>query len=143
MVSLTGVAQTYTSISHGNWNSNTTWSTDGGLTACGCTPSENVSSFDVVVNHNLNLTGDITISGGSTITVAAVGGLTNSGISIYVEEGQLLANGAIEVKEFVVEADGDAIMNGSFTAHDKFWVNGHTALNGPSTITNANLDSTF
>lgn len=69
-------AVTYTSINAGTWNNTTNvWSLDG-VTPCGCTPGSISGGNDIVVNHLITLSYNLSFSAGSTILVNPTGSLT-------------------------------------------------------------------
>jgi len=58
-------AITYTSINPGAWNDVVSvWSTNGGASACGCTPGPNSGANTILVNHVLTVPYNIDINGG-------------------------------------------------------------------------------
>ncbi len=69
------MAATYTTMASGNWNDPSIWSTDGGITSCGCVPSVPTAGDDIFVYHNVTMTTHLGVSGGSYIYVDAAGSL--------------------------------------------------------------------
>jgi hypothetical protein len=65
---------TYTSINAGNWNDVVNvWSTNGGVTPCGCNPGPTSSGNDIIINDAITMNFAVTINGGSNISVLASG----------------------------------------------------------------------
>lgn len=103
---------------------NISWSTDGGVSSCGCTPTKN---DDIIVNHEINLTGPFQIKGTLTINsggklnivnsstgdleISSTGTLTiKSGGVLEVQNDFDIRNGAM----VVVETGGIITVGGDF-----------------------------
>ena len=72
-------AITYTTLTNGAWNDVTTvWSTDGGFTACGCTPGAASAGNDININHNITTSYNLIFNGGSLISVNPSGTLSGA-----------------------------------------------------------------
>jgi hypothetical protein len=70
-------AITYTTMNSGDWNNTVNvWSTDGGITPCGCAPATTLAGDDVTINHTITMTGNVIVNGGSQFRVN-VGGQLN------------------------------------------------------------------
>ena len=68
------ISQTYITINSGNWNDVTNvWSTDGGLTPCGCNPGAVSGGSDISIQHQITTTFALTINGGSVFTILPTG----------------------------------------------------------------------
>jgi hypothetical protein len=64
-------------MNNGSWNDvATVWSADGGITPCGCSPGAISAGNDILINHDINSSFNITINGGSVFTVSLGANLT-------------------------------------------------------------------
>lgn len=66
-------ATEYVTINDGNWSDPTIWSTDGGSTNCGCTPSSPTGGDNITINHDVTSTLHLTLTSGSVFTVNSSG----------------------------------------------------------------------
>lgn len=79
-----GWSATYQTIANGSWGDPAIWSTDGGVTSCGCVPPNPLVGEQVYVYHDVNMSQHIGIAGGSYLYVApAASLLPSAGGTIY------------------------------------------------------------
>ncbi len=67
---------TYTTLGNAAWNVNGNWSTDGGVTDCGCNPAGQSGSI-VNINHHVDVFGVGDIGANNTINLATAGSRLN------------------------------------------------------------------
>jgi len=132
-------AVTYYTISNGDWNNTSVWSTDG-ITACWCAPSDDIDGFDAVIRHTIDMTSDITIKSGYSLTINVNAVLTGDH-ELVVKNGDLNANGTISVKQVKVETDGRATFNGPVTTSDDVSIKGLATLNANITLNRGDFKS--
>ncbi len=120
-----GWSTTYTTINDGDWNNKTNvWSTNG-LTSCGCSPTNNLNGDSVVVRNYINLTGHLTIDGGSLITIESGGSLANQAMRLQIRNGKLISYGLLSVNELLIRVNGSAyIYSGVLNVLNKIEVAG-------------------
>ena len=69
----------YVTMTSGTWEDVVSvWSTDGGVTPCGCSPGATSSGNNITVNHALTVSTNLTFNGGSTVISNAGGTLTGA-----------------------------------------------------------------
>jgi len=122
---------------------NISWSTDGGVSSCGCTP---IKSDDIIVNHEIDLTGPFEIKASLTINnggklniingttgdleVSSTGTVTiNSGGTLEVQRDLDIRNGAM----FMVNNGGVVTVGNDFSNFnnsDDVTINGSLAVSG-------------
>ena len=103
----------------GNWNDViNVWSTDGGVTPCGCNPGATSSGDDIVINNAITMNFTVTIDGGSNMTVLASGKI-NGGQDLTISTGtvdlygpatfgfMIVTNGTISLYTGVVMNSGN------------------------------------
>lgn len=75
LLSVNAKAITYTTMNNGTWNDIVNvWSTDGGVTPCGCTPGTPIGLNNIVVNHSVTATTNLVFNAG-TVTVNPSGAI--------------------------------------------------------------------
>lgn len=112
-------AITYTTMNPGNWNDViNVWSTDGGVTPCGCNPGATTSGDDIVINNAITMNFAVTINGGSNMLVLASGKI-NGGQDLTISSGtvdlfgpatfgfMIVTNGTISLYTGVVMNSGN------------------------------------
>lgn len=130
----------YSTLADGNWNNGSNvWSVNGS-TPCNCAPGMGVNTFEVVVNHDIVLTGNIAISAGKKVTVSAGASLSSSSKKITVTNGELNAAGVVDVDEIDIKTQGSATFLGPVTAASKFQVSGFARFDSLVTVTSANME---
>ncbi len=99
-------AQTYTSVTNGNWTSPTTWTPTGVPT-----PGNNVViNHDVILNTDFgNITGTITINNGASLTEDI------AGRNFMINGGRLFIDGTMDISNFSLQA-GLLEITGTFNA---------------------------
>jgi len=104
-------AATYTSIANGTWDDVlSVWSTDGGATACLCTPGAFSAGNDINVNHNITATYKININGGTVFTVSPGASLTGGqNFSTWNSTVHFFGNG--NFNKFNLEVGGAGTIN--------------------------------
>lgn len=142
MFSLTGIfGQTYTTLTSGDWNNTTNvWSTNG-LEPCNCAPNETINGFDVIINHNINLTRDITMKGADSLIVRSGAQMSNSSYNLTVNMGFVYSepSGPITIKDLDVRNDGEVYLNGGITASGKWHIDGKVTINCPADVLTGDL----
>ena len=101
-LSFGAVAQTFTTIAHGDYDDDNIW-------AGGVTPPENVSSGQtIIINHDVAYDQDINIEGQMTINTG--GSITNDNKKFEVENGgKVIANDLITTKELNVKDNNSRV----------------------------------
>lgn len=97
---LTSIAHstTYTTLHNGDWsNSSSLWSTNG-VTPCGCTPGNNPSGDIIYVNHELEASSNIFLSGSTQLNVGINGNLAG-GIVLEINSGEMNILGDVNLKK--------------------------------------------
>ena len=135
-VQFVAVGLTYYTLSNGDWNSTTIWSTNG-VTGCSCAPSNTIDGFDVVVRHTVTMTSGVFIRSGNVLTLD-VNSELNGAFDITIENGDLTSNGVISIKELKVKSNGTATFNGPVTTSSNLTQEGSTTFNAIITV-NGNL----
>ena len=101
-------AALYSTLTNGTWNNTTNvWSLDG-FTPCGCNPGPVTSGNDIRINHDVIMSYNITIDGGSSFTLNNSGSLTG-GSNISTMNANLNIYGAMSLGKF--DMDGGGITN--------------------------------
>ncbi len=105
-LSFISFSQTYSTLSDGAWNNTTTvWSTDG-FTPCSCTPGATLTGVNVIINHNITMTANLTVDGGSTFNINPTGTLTG-GNNINVSNATMDFFGNASFNRFVLGTGAD------------------------------------
>jgi len=118
---------TYSTISNGAWNNESVWSTDG-TSGCLCTPPTLIDEFDVIIGHTITLSSDLHIKSGNKLTVNVNSALVGD-YNIYVEKGEVISNGTIEVGLLEVSSRSQVTLNGKITISKNFVSHGSAILN--------------
>lgn len=110
-------AATYTTMADGNWTDPAIWSTDGGLTSCGCIPPEPTAGDDIYIKHIVDLVStSITVTGGSHMEVVAYQGQLlwsgPGGGTIDVNDGQFYVNNYISINQLNIAVNGNVTIVG-------------------------------
>jgi|GEM_PF-4452751 len=133
-------AVTYTTIAAGNWtNAVTVWSTNG-TTSCLCTPGTAPSSKNIVINHNINMDNNISVSGTGIISISASGRLTSVNYKLDVQGGSITTNGIINVNELTIGSAASATFSGPVTAVSRIRIDGTAFLNSLTTVTAGDME---
>lgn len=104
LISFISYGQKYYTLTSGNYNNTTNvWSLNG-VTPCGCFPSYNLISDTLIVNHPVNLTGNITANTQSKIQVNSAGSMSNSAVNVTVSNSLVLADGSFSINRLIVDA---------------------------------------
>jgi len=130
---------TYYTISNGDWNNTSVWSTDG-ITACWCAPSDDIDGFDVVIRHTINMTSDISVKSGYHLTIQA-NAVLNGFHEILVENGDLNSNGTVSIKQINVKTTGTVSFNGPLTTSDNISVEGVATFNDAVTLNGGDFEN--
>lgn len=101
------IAQTYTTLTDGNWSNVTNvWSLDG-VTPCGCMPPNPTAGVDIDVFHNLTLGFDLDITGGSQVYLRpGTSSLIGGGSTITVVDGYFRINSSLDVQGLDIPIGG-------------------------------------
>lgn len=93
---------TYQTIDHGDWDDPAIWSTNGGVSSCGCT-APLISNGDIIdVLHVVNLTDHFYIGSSGTFTVHSQGKLIGPTFKIGVRTNAIVnINGASVILELL------------------------------------------
>ena len=95
-------AISYTSINNGDWNDRANWSTNGGITACNCTPGNISNGNNIYIKHHINLTDNITVNGASELIVLYSSSLSSPVKSITATHNSyLLFLGPIQLNKLI------------------------------------------
>lgn len=134
-------AANYVTMSDGDWQDNSIWSTDGGATSCGCNPGAAVVNDSVKVEHDLTVGINIQIKSNSCVVVDSFGRLIGTTHRVDVQSGRLWVKGELHTKEIIVDPgaqfDGDGFIT---IANAPFNNSGISTVNGKLTIAGANRD---
>ncbi|MEZ0609405.1 T9SS type A sorting domain-containing protein [Fibrella sp. WM1] len=127
----TAGAQTCTTTAAGNWATNTIWS-------CGTAPSGTFSGT-IIIEHNLTITSDITISGKVTIILR-----NNATLDVRGKTTLLLSNNqstvSIGAGSSVSGQNANSIITiGTAPTSHSYRMNGAAAISGPDVMTNNGL----
>lgn len=77
--SFSAKAINYVTMKPGAWeDAIDVWSTDGGVTPCGCTPGATSAGNNITINHPVSVSTNLTFNGGSIIISNAGGTLTGT-----------------------------------------------------------------
>lgn len=99
-------AQTYTTLTSGNWtNTTNVWSLDG-VTPCLCAPPNPTAGVDIEIDHDINLGIDLDITGGSIVSNNYNNFLDGSGSTITVDDGVLNLNGDTDIQGLDILTNG-------------------------------------
>ena len=130
---------TYTTLTPGDWNNTTIWSTDG-ITPCFCRPSKTIDTFDIEIRNHVVVNQPIQILNGSSLIFDGVSSLTgNAAISntsgILAIKGNTTLTG-ISIRNFMLlQIDGALISNGGDVSNFGMVLNhGDLTLNGANLI---------
>jgi len=141
-------AANYVTINNGNWNDIiNVWSTDGGITPCGCSPGTPIGNNNIVINHDVVMTTNLVFDNGS-VTVNAAGTLTggknintwNNTFDVYgfVSIGKYnqgaLANSNMHPGAILFASGAFEIVNGIFTMNGALVNSGRLGIYGPGTL---------
>ena len=101
LLSFNSNAITYTTINPGSWSSVTNvWSTDGGVTPCGCTPGASSGANNIVINHNVAIPCAINITAGGNLQVNTTGKM-NGNFDFTVSDAVVNIYGKLNMKKYV------------------------------------------
>lgn len=114
---------TYTTIADGNWFDDAIWSTDG-IDPCYCSPSTDVDSFAVVINHEVIAYSNVQIKDEGTLTVSVSGYFDMSTKELNVHGGLFICDGSAHFDKFTIGNDGYAVFTGPAVVETKFLVLG-------------------
>lgn len=116
LIAFNSNAANYVTLSNGNWSDPTIWSKDGGESSCNCVPPQPTNGNNIYVNHVLDLSSNITISGGSYMQITAYKGkLLWDGIaggSVTVKNGHFYVNNTVDLNQLVVSINGTVTIVG-------------------------------
>lgn len=142
VVTLNSFAVTYTSISDGNWDNTTdVWSTDG-ETACECTPGGMTNGDRIIINHNITLTYNVTINGGSKVVIFDTGSLTGC-FNLFVDNSDFTAYGDVNINRLTLENGATFTLSGAILQLANRLVIDNSTLNidnGLIYMTDGNID---
>ncbi|PHR21927.1 MAG: hypothetical protein COA38_18600 [Fluviicola sp.] len=132
--------QTYSTLADGDWNNTTNvWSIDG-VTLCSCSPSPNINGFDVVISHLVNMTDDLTIRSGNSISVSDGAEISNFLYTIEIEDGTLTSFGLVKAKKLIVLTSGTAMLLGLTEIDLKFIIEGTVTFDSLVIALNTNIE---
>jgi hypothetical protein len=98
-------AALYSTLTSGTWDNTTNvWSLDGS-TPCGCTPGPSTSGDDIRIIHDIVMSYNISIDGGSSFTLSNTGSLTG-GSNISIMNANLQIYGAVNIGKFDMDGGG-------------------------------------
>lgn len=105
----------FTSISDGDWNTTTTWDT-------GTVPPSNQTggNDDITIDHNVTLTGNLSVKSGTIITI-------NVGDTLIINGDVDFSNGCNVIVNGVLIINGDVINNNN---SDGVVINGEVIIDG-------------
>ncbi|NRA11775.1 MAG: T9SS type A sorting domain-containing protein [Crocinitomicaceae bacterium] len=137
-------AITYTSIDNGSWtNTSNVWSTDGGITPCGCRPGFTTSGDDIVISHTISLSSDLELNGTSIITVNTGGNLNAPSSKLNMSDATMIVNGAVTLKDAYYAAAANTTVNATgnmtFTSNIEIENGGVVSINGGWIISQGNI----
>ncbi|MCR9173294.1 MAG: T9SS type A sorting domain-containing protein [bacterium] len=134
-------AQTYTTMAAGTWNNTTTvWSTDGGVTPCGCTPGATPGAATIDVAHSLTVAPNLNLTG-TTLTLLASGSIAGA-FDILANNATMDLFGPASLTNFT--QNGTTTTNihlgGSLLASNQVALNGGTFTVDQATLTTGRVD---
>lgn len=139
-VHFTCSGQTYSTLADGDWNNTTNvWSIDG-ATPCSCAPSPVVNGFDVVISHDVNMTNDLTIRSGNSISVGDGAEMSNLLYKIEIEDGTLTSFGHVKTKKLIVLTSGTAMLLGLTEIDLQFIIEGAVTFDSLVIALNTNIE---
>lgn len=104
LISFISYGQKYYTLTSGNYNNTTNvWSLNG-ITPCGCFPGYNLISDTLIVDHPVNLTGNMAANSLSKIQVNPTGSMSNSAVNVTVSNSLVMANGSFSINKLTVDA---------------------------------------
>lgn len=106
LFSLTGFGITFTTISDGNWDNNTSVWSNNGSTPCGCSPGTTINADTVIIRNAITQNGHITVTGNGLLKVLPGASLDNANFKLIVQSGLAFIQGAAKVKELNISAIG-------------------------------------
>jgi len=113
LLSINTFATVYTTVSNGNWNSNSTWSPSK--------PNFNSNFKDtVLVNHNFNL--NVTLNVYGRLVISQNASINGSSKNFTVKENStFINNGTLNIKYFTADwGQTTVVNNGNITVHVDF-----------------------
>lgn len=121
-------ATTYTTIANGSWNAPNVWSLDG-VNACGCTPGSINAGTNVIVKHAISTSGNLLVTGGSTLLIETAGELSGSNV-LKVQDGMVTFYGESSFSKVEIEAAGVAYFHSLVTLSNRITIDGLLIIDG-------------
>lgn len=75
-------ATNYETISSGNWNDPTIWSTDGGNSSCSCVAPIITNGDNITINHDVILNDHLFVNAGTILSVNSTGSLLGNSFNL-------------------------------------------------------------
>ena len=101
---------TYTTLASGDWSNTTNvWSLDG-VTPCGCAPNFTTNNDQIIINHDISASGNISIDNNSSLLINPTGSFT-SGNELNFNNSIATINGNVTVNKFGVNSGSIVDLN--------------------------------
>mmetsp|Transcript_7805 Transcript_7805/g.11010 ORF Transcript_7805/g.11010 Transcript_7805/m.11010 type:complete len:450 (-) Transcript_7805:411-1760(-) len=134
-------AQTYVTLTNGAWMDNiSVWSTNGGASACGCTPGTAPGAVTVIVNHTLTVAPDLDLSN-ATATINASGSMSGS-FNLTIGNATMDIFGVVNLDRYTQNTGAVVTIHsgGTMVASDRLTLNGGSLTADAAVLTSGRVD---
>lgn len=132
---------TYQTMNSGSWNDvASVWSTDGGVTPCGCSPGTAPGANTIIVDHNLNVPSNLNLT--NTILTLNASGQMNGAYNIAANSATVDIFGNMTLTKYDQGGASNVTLHPGaiMLASNAFAVNGGTILLNGAVINCGGLD---
>lgn len=103
-------ATSYYTLSSGDWNDMTIWSTDG-ISKCNCVPASPTTALSIDINHAVVGIGDLYIDNGTKINISPAGSLFAPYSVLTINSGEFNADNDVRYKKVIVNPGAKLTIN--------------------------------
>ncbi|GAB5418722.1 MAG: hypothetical protein Crog4KO_04790 [Crocinitomicaceae bacterium] len=141
LTSFNSRAQTYVTLTNGAWTDNiSVWSTNGGASACGCTPGTAPGAVTIIVNHSLTVVPNLDFTN-TTTSINPTGSISGA-FDLTIGSATMDIYGVVNLDRYTQNAGAVVTIHsgGTMVASNRLTLNGGSLTADAAVLTSGRVD---